>query len=274
MLAVENRTTACNTLTIREMNYVNPAQCVHVRSHHRLPAPAARRADDDGVFLATSRYDRILKRRTERAIRETMRPTLPRAKVRPHSSPPVHRTAPANVPHRACCCIPHALLRQYLHESRHEHAINRVRGEKGRFLQGPDSDVSSEGVSPDSSPKGKPSGPVRLQHADHLHRMSPLVSNPPRMRYSSHSDEQGEHARQGGRTGCNQPLAPDPTKELHVNRRRAGADYSEADFGALTATPSTGSAMRIDSETGNLANLMMATPSFELPLELFDELMF
>ena len=41
MLAVENRTTTCNTLTIREMNYVNPAQCVHVRSHHRLPAPAA-----------------------------------------------------------------------------------------------------------------------------------------------------------------------------------------------------------------------------------------
>ena len=34
--------------------------------------------------------------------------------------------------------------RQYLHESRHLHAVNRVRGEKGRFVNQEDFDISDQ----------------------------------------------------------------------------------------------------------------------------------
>jgi len=61
------------TSSVRSIGYVNPAQ-----------------------------YERICQRRRERALREAVRPTLPRKK--------------------------------YLHESRHRHAVNRMRGQKGRFV--------------------------------------------------------------------------------------------------------------------------------------------
>jgi len=53
-------------------------------------------------YVNPAQYRRICQRRSERMMRETFRPTQPRQK--------------------------------YLHESRHKHAINRVRGHKGRFV--------------------------------------------------------------------------------------------------------------------------------------------
>lgn len=52
-------------------------------------------------YVNPAQYFRICQRRSERAMREAVRPTAPRKK--------------------------------YLHESRHKHALNRVRGHKGRF---------------------------------------------------------------------------------------------------------------------------------------------
>ena len=65
--------------------------------------------EDDGnvepsvtAFVNPQQYDRIVRRRLERAFRQSVRPNLPRQK--------------------------------YLHESRHLHAVKRVRGLKGRFV--------------------------------------------------------------------------------------------------------------------------------------------
>lgn len=203
--------TAFTSLTNREVNYVNPAQ-----------------------------YQRIVKRRNERAMREAVRPTLPRQK--------------------------------YLHESRHAHALNRVRGEKGRFVNfSTDDDASSEGSSPVASPQDMRTGPARRQHG---FRASPL-SNPPAtrpatappMRRSSRSEENHEENVLSGASNAHS-LHPHPTKEM-LFHRRPGAD--SLGLAALTATPSTGSVMGM--ETGNLESLL-GTPDVNLPLELFDELMF
>eukprot|EP00325_Prymnesiales_sp_UTEX-LB-985_P033066 CAMPEP_0174739768 /NCGR_PEP_ID=MMETSP1094-20130205/72154_1 /TAXON_ID=156173 /ORGANISM="Chrysochromulina brevifilum, Strain UTEX LB 985" /LENGTH=265 /DNA_ID=CAMNT_0015943359 /DNA_START=58 /DNA_END=855 /DNA_ORIENTATION=+ len=59
-------------------------------------------ASEQVDYVNPVQYNRICRRRAERAVRETIRPTAPRQK--------------------------------YLHESRHNHAINRVRGNKGRFV--------------------------------------------------------------------------------------------------------------------------------------------
>jgi len=53
-------------------------------------------------FVNSAQYERICRRRMEVAARQAIRPTVPRKK--------------------------------YLHESRHKHALNRVRGQKGRFV--------------------------------------------------------------------------------------------------------------------------------------------
>jgi hypothetical protein len=105
------------------------------------------------------RYTRIWRRRAERAVIETVRPHLPRQKVRGRTSAFAWWHMLLHVPgctfvhdlNCAACrahqltlfsCRPHAP--QYLHESRHRHAVNRQRGNKGRFTNHHASDKAAQ----------------------------------------------------------------------------------------------------------------------------------
>lgn len=67
----------------------------------RVPLPAEMN-DDEPIYVNAKQYQRILKRRQARAIRQRV--------------------------------LSHHHKKPYLHQSRHLHAVNRPRGEGGRFL--------------------------------------------------------------------------------------------------------------------------------------------
>jgi len=103
-------------------------------------------------YVNPAQFSRICQRRAERAMRESIRPTLPRQK--------------------------------YLHESRHQHALKRVRGNKGRFVnlaEGDDPPVPDTRIpcypSMVNQAQSMASPPVRARPA--VRAMLPATAAPP-----------------------------------------------------------------------------------------------
>jgi len=127
--AVAQSTTALNTVTSAnsaspssQIQSVNVPQTVGVSGSNivmmvpgaggipqiqRIPLPNAELLEEEPLYVNAKQYHRILKRRQARA------------KLEAEGRIPKERR-----------------VRKYLHESRHRHAMNRVRGEGGRFNAG------------------------------------------------------------------------------------------------------------------------------------------
>ena len=80
----------------------------------RIPLPGAEVLEDEPLYVNAKQYHRILKRRQARARLET----------------------DGRVPKER---------RKYLHESRHKHALNRARGDGGRFGSNPGKTAAAAG---------------------------------------------------------------------------------------------------------------------------------
>lgn len=95
-----------------------------VSQFQRVPIPGTEFLEEEPLYVNAKQYRRILKRRQARAKLE----------------------AEGKIPkERPVCCFFYIFqdvfmkficLQKYLHESRHRHAMNRIRGEGGRFHSG------------------------------------------------------------------------------------------------------------------------------------------
>lgn len=96
-----------------------------VPTMQRIPLPGAEMLEEEPLYVNAKQYHRILKRRQARAKLEAEGKIPKERRVR-HRSPPYSPT----LSRKALTCF---LLQKYLHESRHRHAMQRKRGDGGRF---------------------------------------------------------------------------------------------------------------------------------------------
>ena len=77
-----------------KIEYVNPAQCaaplLNIMSHLHALRGSPPKPCSLTMWLGLCRYHRICQRRAERAMRESVRPTLPRQKVSATAAPHVN----------------------------------------------------------------------------------------------------------------------------------------------------------------------------------------
>ena len=89
----------------------------------------AETAEEEPLYVNAKQYNRILKRRAARAKLEAEGRIPRERKVRSRVSLSLSLSLSTDF------CFP--FQRKFLHESRHRHAMNRVRGAGGRFAPGP-----------------------------------------------------------------------------------------------------------------------------------------
>lgn len=98
----------------------------------RIPLPGAEMLEEEPLYVNAKQYHRILKRRQARAKLEAEGKIPKERRVSYCVSPKYHSL------HLESCLISILIsyfdLQKYLHESRHKHAMQRKRGDGGRFF--------------------------------------------------------------------------------------------------------------------------------------------
>lgn len=101
-----------------------PGPSTGVQQYQRVPIPGTEFLEEEPLYVNAKQYRRILKRRQARA------------KLEAEGKIPKER--PVSFDHLIPIPVVdfRIIFQKYLHESRHRHAMNRIRGEGGRFHSG------------------------------------------------------------------------------------------------------------------------------------------
>lgn len=92
----------------------------------RIPLPGAEMLEEEPLYVNAKQYHRILKRRQARARLEA-EGKIPKERRVSYCLSPEYQNIESD-------WFPHCFLQKYLHESRHRHAMQRKRGDGGRFF--------------------------------------------------------------------------------------------------------------------------------------------
>lgn len=96
-----------------------------VSQFQRVPIPGTEFLEEEPLYVNAKQYRRILKRRQARA------------KLEAEGKIPKERPVSLYTNHTSIyTTFFFLIIQKYLHESRHRHAMNRIRGEGGRFHSG------------------------------------------------------------------------------------------------------------------------------------------